>query len=394
MRFEMPRKRVFLNWEVGSNFGWGVLGLNVFSHWARDPTLTPLSGSPIDNDTVRIVDPLRLSAISNAITASNQYLEILMNTRSNHVNLDATVINPISHGFAPSRFFGKKNIARCIFENADTSEFDRNLQEYDALLCGSNWNAEILKSGTGRDAKVILEGIDPSLFCPGPRSGLMNPEKFYVFSGGKIEARKAQDLVLVAFREFATRHRDAILVTAWHSPWDRFVAGFKGKLDAPLELDQNGFTNIKKWAVDNGIDPRQFIEIFSTPNQLMPMILREMDVALQPSRAEACTNLPVKEAMGCGVPVIVGNNTGMKDLITEDNCVALLDQRPVTGISGTDTTGWGESNVDEIVDALEMLYGDRKRRKRVGDTASRWVSANRTWQKHAAELKEFVLSLD
>ncbi len=84
----------------------------------------------------------------------------------------------------------------------------------------------------------------------------------------------------------------------------------------------------------------------------------------------------------------------MKDLITEDNCVALLDQRPVTGIAGTDTTGWGESNVDEIVEALEMLYRDRERRRRIGETASRWVSTNRTWQRHAAELKEFVLSLD
>ncbi len=69
---------------------------------------------------------------------------------------------------------------------------------------------------------------------------------------------------------------------------------------------RTGLSNIKKWAVDNGIDPRQVIEIFSIPNQMMPTILREMDVALQPSRAEACTNLPVKEAMACGVPVIVG----------------------------------------------------------------------------------------
>ena len=107
-----------------------------------------------------------------------------------------------------------------------------------------------------------------------------------------MESRKGQDLVLLAFREFSNRHPNAVLVTAWHSPWERIGAGYKGKLDAPLELDENGATNIKKWAVDNGIDPRQVIEIFTIPNQMMPTILREMDVALQPSRAEACTNLP------------------------------------------------------------------------------------------------------
>jgi hypothetical protein len=40
-----------------------------------------------------------------------------------------------------------------------------------------------------------------------------------VFTGGKIEFRKAQHLVLMAFREFAARHDDAVLVAAWHSPW-------------------------------------------------------------------------------------------------------------------------------------------------------------------------------
>jgi glycosyltransferase involved in cell wall biosynthesis len=390
----MPKKRVLLNWVVNCNSGWGILGFNVLSHWARDLDLTPLGGSPIDNNTVRMVDPLRLSAISEAITSSNQFLEILSKTRGDHIKLDATVIDPVAHGSAIPRFFGNRNIARCIFENADVAEFERKLDKYDALLCGSNWNAGILKARTKREVKVIFEGIDPSLFCPGPRSGLMNPDNFYVFSGGKVEERKAHDLVLLAFKQFSRRHRNAILVTAWHSPWDRFAAGFKGKVDAPLELDQNGITNIKKWAVDNGIDPRQVIEIFSIPNQMMPMILREMDVALQPSRAEACTNLPVKEAMGCGLPVILGNNTGMKDLITEDNCIALVDQKPVTGIPGVDTTGWGESNVDEIVDALEMLYADKARRQSIGATASRWVSTNRTWQRHAADLKAFVLSLD
>ena len=216
----------------------------------------------------------------------------------------------------------------------------------------------------------------------------------YVFSGGKLEMRKAQDLVLLAFRDFSRRHRNAILVTAWHSRWDRSSARFKGKLDAPLELDGNGLANIKQWAIDNGIDPCQILELFSIPNQMMPTILREMNVALQPSRAEACTNLLVKEAMACGLPVIVGSNTGMADLITEDNCVALRNQGPVTIEIAGDTTGWGESNVDEIVDVLEMLYADAQRRKLIGETAARWVSSNRTWQKHATQLKEFILSLD
>ena len=263
----MPKKRVLLKWEMHSTFGWGILGLNVFSHWARDPELIPLSGAFIDNDTVSMVDPLRLSVISDAIVASNEYMEMLVRTPGTHVNLDATVIDPVMHGSVPSRFFGAKNIGRCIFENPDVTELVPNLGKYDALLCGSNWNAGIIAERTKRPVKVIFEGIDPSLFCPGPRSGLMNPERFYVFSGGKVEWRKGQDLVLLAFREFARRHSDAVLVTAWHSRWDRNGAGLKGRLDSPLEIDDSGNANIKKWAADNGINPRQVIEIFGIPNQ-------------------------------------------------------------------------------------------------------------------------------
>ena len=279
-------------------------------------------GVPDRKETLSLIDPLRLSVVSKAIEASNHFVDVVAKTPGPRVDLDGTVIELVAPYDLPTRVFGKRNIGRCIFENANVAAFEGRLGKFDALLCGSNWNANILREQTGRDAGVIFEGIDPSLFCPGARSGIMDPDKFYIFSGGKVELRKGQDLVLRAFKEFSRRHDNAVLVTAWHSPWPKISAGFKGTLDAPLELDDKGLVNIKKWVTDNGIDPSRVIEIFSTPNQLMPTLLREIHVALQPSRAEACTNLPAMEAMACGVPVIVGDNTGMKDLITEDNCVA------------------------------------------------------------------------
>ena len=59
----------------------------------------------------------------------------------------------------------------------------------------------------------------------------------------------------------------------------------------------------------------------------------------------------------------------------------------------TGTDGWGESDVDEIVQALETLYADRERRQRVGRAAANWVMENRTWERHAAELRDFVLAV-
>ena len=138
---------------------------------------------------------------------------------------------------------------------------------------------------------------------------------------------------------------------------------------------------------------RHVIEIGPVPNGIMPSILREMDCALAPSRAEACTNLLAKEAMACGVPVILASNTGVKDLIDEGNCVALTRQQPVTGFDQWGTNGWGESDAEEIIEALERLYADSDLRKNIGKRGAAWLLENdRTWQNHARQVKSLLLS--
>jgi glycosyltransferase involved in cell wall biosynthesis len=126
----------------------------------------------------------------------------------------------------------------------------------------------------------------------------------------------------------------------------------------------------------------------------MPHVLREMDVSLQPSRAEACTNLPAKEAMACGVPVIIADNTGAKDLIDAATCIPLRSQRPVSGFGEWGTDGWGESDIDEMVAALDFAYENRQEARAIGMRGADWLVANRrTWQDHASALKSLVLSL-
>jgi glycosyltransferase involved in cell wall biosynthesis len=147
--------------------------------------------------------------------------------------------------------------------------------------------------------------------------------------------------------------------------------------------------DLGRWATENGINPRQFIALPMVPNHMMPAVLREMDCALQVSRCEAGTNLPAKEAMACGVPVILANNTGMRDLIDGDNCVPLTTQDPLNGKPGIGTDGWGE-----IVDALENLYTDTQMRKRIGARGAQWIlEQRRTWRDHSSEVKAHLLSL-
>ena len=73
--------------------------------------------------------------------------------------------------------------------------------------------------------------------------------------------------------------------------------------------------NIGPWAVANGLDAGQIIDIGTLPNHAMGRVLQEMDVALFPNRCEGGTNLVAMECMACSLPTIVSANTGHLDLV-------------------------------------------------------------------------------
>ena len=388
-----------MRWPANSFTGWGLLGLNLFQLWAADPDIQPLLGAPVAAQNLAGIDPLRYTVLQPAIAVANRFLEELAAGKLNLQEHGVVAIDGFGNRFTPNVPLGGqvgfRNVARCIFACTRMENAER-MKGYDSVLCASQWNAALLRAATDVPVTMIHEGIDHSLFLPGPRSGVLDPECFYVFTGGKVEFRKAQDLVILAFREFAARHDDAVLVTAWNPPLPDLSVGLQGNLAAPLRTNSSGAPDLQRWAAENGISPHQFLELPAMPNFLMPAVLREMDCALQVSRCEPCTNLPAKEAMACGLPVILADNTGTRDLIDVDNCISLTSQDPVPGEPGWDTgtDGWGESRVEEIVESLERLYTDSQLRKRIGARGAEWIlEHHRTWQAHASALKAHLWSL-
>jgi glycosyltransferase involved in cell wall biosynthesis len=213
-----------------------------------------------------------------------------------------------------------------------------------------------------------------------------------VFSGGKLEFRKGQDIVLGAFREFVRRHPEALLVTCWHNPWPDTVAGIESRGHVTGRPSaRGGRLDLQSWVHSNGIPSDAFVDLGPLAHEALPDVLRDAHVGVFPNRAEGGTNLVLMEAMACGMCVIASANTGHLDVVDPATALLLSSQeRIVSPDPRFGTAGWGESSVDEVVAHLERAWDDADLRQRLGSAAAARMKTL-TWATTAASIRSLVL---
>ena len=287
------------------------------------------------------------------------------------MRLKATVLHSIGNDCALAvrsaggvNLEGDRNIAVTFFENSNvTRDGVARAAYYDRIIAGSTWNREVLEAHGIRNVTTVLQGVDVTNFHPAPKSGFLS-DRFVVFSGGKLEYRKGQDLVVQAFGIFAARHPDALLVTAWASPFPQCAPTINQNPDlVPLDL-VGGQIDAMAWTHANGIPVAQVVHLGPVPNAAMPRILREADLGLFPNRGEGGTNLVAMEAMACGVPCMLSMNTGHLDIVGDGGHCLALGQQDRVDVEGCD--GWGSSSVEEMVAVLEAVYSQRDAAAEIG----------------------------
>lgn len=391
------RRKVIIQWGISSFFGWGVYGLNLALQWADDPDLEPICSLPLHPNGINI-DPLRRRALEPFFRASVLLQEQLKGFAEREVNADRPMLMALGNDFSPqpaiynAKLSGNPTFGVVFFETAQFNEESIvRARQYAEIVVGSTWNARVLKEYGLTNVRTVLQGIDPTLFHPAPKAGFMG-DRFLVFSGGKLEHRKGQDLVLAAFKRFQRARPEALLVTAWHSPWPALARSVdQSGLLSPVTFNAEGKPDVVAWAVANEIPAEKVLDLGAIPNALLPTVLREMDVALFPNRCEGGTNLVAMECMACGVPVILSTNTGHLDLADERCCFPLTKQKPLreAGAGVGQTPGWGESDVDEIVEMLERAHRDRREAARRAKHAAKKL-ADLTWAATATKMKQMI----
>ena len=380
-----------ISWPVSVTSGWGIYGMNLTLQLLRNPAwevalLAPPSIS-------EIINPLHKSLLLPAVEKQKDFQELVTANSDKQINCNFPVLYALGNNLASSgienQITSACQVGVIFFEDTRiTAEALEKAKKYSTIVAGSNWNADVLRGFGLTNVAMVNQGIDPAIFHPAPKSSLFG-DRFVIFSGGKLEYRKGQDIVVAAFKRFHKKHPEALLLTTWHNFWPQYMLGIEqtGNVVGLPNVNRDGSLGIAQWLIANGLPIDSFIDIGLIPNHLAGQILREADAAVFTNRCEGGTNLVAMESMACGIPTILSANTGHLDLIYSNICYPLSSQgqvKPTAHFSGVE--GWGESDVDEVVEALEQVYTNREQAKSRGLAAANFM-LDWTWEK---QVKRFL----
>lgn len=269
------------------------------------------------------------------------------------------------HDFRPMNpiDWNRINIGYCFFENDIEAlrHTRRAAREWDFIVAGSTWCEYQLRIGGVRRTATILQGIDPTMFNPAPYRD--DDGRFIVFSGGKFEFRKGQDLVIAAMRAFMQRHRDAYLVCSWINQWPFSIATMAYSSHIVFRSSNEECTTLLQRTLhENGIPLDRVYLAPLVDNSIIRQIYQQTDIGIFPNRCEGGNNMVMCEYMACDRTVIACDTTGHADVITGNNAFLLSESTPivVSDPQGKPSGVWHEVSVDELVEQLECAYMNRE----------------------------------
>ena len=281
---------------------------------------------------------------------------------------------------------GRQNFGYTFFENELTKHSRENAKRYDLVLGGSSWCRERMLENGITNCGVLIQGIHPELFFPVDED--KDPERFVIFSGGKFELRKGQDLVLKAFKILQGKYPDMWLVNCWYNLWPESMQLMAHSAHVRFEMHPGAWQELMAatYAL-NGLDPSRIVTCDLIPAELQRELYRSTDIGVFPNRCEGGTNLVLMEYMACGKPVIASNGHGHRDIVSTDNALLLneLNEFRVVGRDNRLIARWQEPSIDELIAQIEWAYHHRDAIRRLGRKAGEDLSVY-TWEAVARRL--------
>ncbi|HPD66634.1 MAG TPA: glycosyltransferase family 4 protein [Ignavibacteriales bacterium] len=351
-------KNLYLALSYGENFGWGVCSKYLKQEITKQYPNTFVLDNICKHDEIKNFDGIMFHALVSHI------LDPLFKARANI------------------------NIGYCFFEQELNEQSKNNAKNYDLILGGSTWNEKKLKAAGIPSSGTLIQGIDPDIF------NYQQPKDFnhfVIFSGGKFELRKAQDVVIKAVAHMQKKFPDVVLVNAWFNMWPQTMLNMASSKHIKFNLRGNNYLEmINNILVDNNIDLERTITLELIDNKKLPEIYRLTDIGLFPNRCEGGTNLVLMEYLASGRPAIATYETGHKDVLNENIAYLLKKSKGLQIYNGNILLhDWVEPDIDEVIDKLEYAYYHRQENVQKGMEAANFMK-NFTWQKSASTFLESI----
>ena len=314
MKFNNFKKTAYIEMQIDPSFGWGNYSKNLCVSLISKGIAFPLttfkakSTDTCGYEWKSIINTInRLSAEYTPKIKKNPKLDF------DYSFYGFGNTHPYK-GINYTDLAGKKKIAVIFFEISNLEKsYIEFLKNFDTVITGSTWNKNILlQEGLDNVIKVI-QGVDISFFNP-IRIQKVLGNRFTIFSGGKLEIRKGQDIILTAFKEFIKECPNALLIC----PWVNYMDNINTISESPYTIGspKSGLAeDISDWILQQGIPKHNFL----VPNELnssqVANLIKHSDITVFTNRCEGGTNLLAMESICCGTPTILSANSGHLDLM-------------------------------------------------------------------------------
>jgi len=350
------RETLYLGLVEGKNYGWGVCSHYLIRELSRLTNCHVLK-EPNGNEPSECLDGKLFQALTGV-----DFFPMFKRAR------------------------GRQNIGYTFFENELTHHSLQNAECFDLILGGSSWCRDRMLECGIRHCDVLIQGIDPGLFYPTDEQ--KDPDRFVIFSGGKFELRKGQDLVLKAFKALQSKYSDMWLVNCWYNIWPESMRLMTNSPHIRFEPRSGSWQELMQHTYAlNGLDASRIITCDLIPPELQRKLYHNTDIGVFPNRCEGGTNLVLMEYMACGKPVIASFTSGHTDVVNNRNALLLknLQNWVLVGPDRKPFARWQEPSLDELIGAIEYAYHHRESIRQYGKIAGEEMKKF-TWRRSAERL--------
>jgi len=292
------------------------------------------------------------------------------------------VLNETDHYYFYDNYSGKK-IAYNVWETTrQPDNFFNKLKEYDQVWVPSKWQRDstIEQGIPANKVKIVPEGVDVEKYKPiEKKHDKTKPFQFLLI--GRWDYRKATQEIIKSFvDEFSEDENVELLLS----------------VDNPFAKD--GFSSTEERLKNSGISHSRIKIVNHISSEKYVDMLKNVDVFLSCARGEGW-NLPLIEAMACGIPSIYSNWGGQLEFAEGRGIpVDIISEVPVSDLVDDKYYSWSwnapgnfaEPNFKDLTKKMRNVFQNYDFYKELALKESEEIREIFTWENAANISKKYI----